>query len=51
MSLPAPTITNITRNKSEYRIRMGMGYIVAAIGALVVNPIVSAARDSSSRDV
>jgi hypothetical protein len=51
VSLPAPTIANMTRDKSEYRTRMGMGYTVAAIGALVGNPIAGAARASGSRDV
>ncbi|KAF2114285.1 major facilitator superfamily domain-containing protein [Lophiotrema nucula] len=44
VSLPAPTIANLTVDKAEYRTRMGMGYTVAAIGALVGNPIAGAAR-------
>lgn len=51
MSLPAATIANLTRDKSEYGTRMGMGYTVAAIGALVGNPIAGAARNSRSEDV
>jgi MFS family permease len=51
VSLPAATIANMTHDKSEYRTRMGMGYTVAAIGALVGNPIAGAARDASSKDV
>jgi hypothetical protein len=34
VSLPAVTIANTTHDESEYRTRMGMGYTVAAIGAL-----------------
>ena len=48
VSLPAATIANLTREKSEYGTRMGMGYTVAAIGALVGNPIAGAARSGSS---
>ncbi|ORY12331.1 major facilitator superfamily transporter [Clohesyomyces aquaticus] len=44
VSLPAVTIANLTKNKSEYGTRMGMGYTVAALGALVGNPIAGAAR-------
>lgn len=51
VSLPAPTIANLTRDKSEYGTRMGMGYTVAAIGALIGNPIAGAARRSNSVDV
>jgi MFS family permease len=51
VSLPAPTIANMTQDKSEYRTRMGMGYTVAAIGALVGNPIAGAARSSDNPDV
>jgi hypothetical protein len=41
----------MTADKSEYRTRMGMGYTVAAIGALIGNPIAGAARSSSNTDV
>ncbi|KAF1947196.1 major facilitator superfamily transporter [Clathrospora elynae] len=51
VSLPAATIANLTQDKSEYRTRMGMGYTVAAIGALVGNPIAGAARHGGSTDV
>lgn len=44
VSLPAVTIANLTHDKSEYGTRMGMGYTVAAIGALVGNPIAGAAK-------
>jgi nitrate/nitrite transporter NarK len=44
VSLPAVTIANLTKNKSEYGTRMGMGYTVAALGALVGNPIAGAAK-------
>jgi xanthine/uracil permease len=51
VSLPAATIANMTQNKSEYRTRMGMGYTVAAIGALIGNPIAGAARNANSNDI
>jgi hypothetical protein len=51
MSLPAATISNLTKNKSEYGTRMGMGYTVAAIGAVVGNPIAGAARKGGSVNV
>ncbi|KAF2197102.1 major facilitator superfamily transporter [Delitschia confertaspora ATCC 74209] len=44
VSLPAATIANLTVNKAEYRTRMGMGYTVAAIGALIGNPIAGVAK-------
>jgi MFS family permease len=44
VSLPAVTIANLTADKSEYRTRMGMGYTVAAIGALVGTPVAGALR-------
>jgi len=49
VSLPAVTIANLTNDKSEYGTRMGMGYTVAAIGALVGNPIAAAAKRGTSR--
>jgi hypothetical protein len=48
VSLPAVTIANLTHDKSEYGTRMGIGYTVAAIGALVGNPIAAAAKGSTS---
>ena len=51
VSLPAATIANLTCDKSEYGTRMGMGYTVAAIGALVGNPIAGAARNNGSADI
>ena len=51
VSLPAATIANLTKDKSEYGTRMGMGYTVAAIGALVGNPIAGAARRGGNTDV
>jgi hypothetical protein len=45
VSLPAVTIANLTNDKSEYGTRMGMKYTVAAIGALIGNPIAAAARE------
>lgn len=47
MSLPAVTIANLTHDKSEYGTRMGMGYTVAAIGALLGNPIAGLARSNN----
>ena len=51
VSLPAVTIANLTQDKSEYGTRMGMGYTVAAIGALLGNPIAGLARKNDSADV
>jgi hypothetical protein len=51
VSLPAVTIANLTQDKSEYGTRMGMGYTIAAIGALLGNPIAGLARDNGSDDV
>ncbi|KAL5434356.1 hypothetical protein PMIN07_004552 [Paraphaeosphaeria minitans] len=51
VSLPAVTIANLTQDKSEYGTRMGMGYTIAAIGALLGNPIAGLARNSASVDV
>jgi hypothetical protein len=48
VSLPAVTIANLVP-RSEYGTRMGMGYTVAAIGALVGNPIAGAARRGGSK--
>ncbi|KAF2872764.1 major facilitator superfamily domain-containing protein [Massariosphaeria phaeospora] len=44
VSLPAVTIANLTLDKADYRTRMGMGYTVAAIGALVGTPVAGAFR-------
>ncbi|KAF2256088.1 major facilitator superfamily transporter [Trematosphaeria pertusa] len=49
VSLPAVTIASLTHDKSEYGTRMGMGYTVAAIGALVGNPIAGAARTGGNQ--
>lgn len=51
VSLPAVTIANLTQDKSEYGTRMGMGYTIAAIGALLGNPIAGLARNDGSVDV
>ncbi|KAF1970113.1 MFS general substrate transporter, partial [Bimuria novae-zelandiae CBS 107.79] len=51
VSLPAVTIANLTQDKSEYGTRMGIGYTIAAIGALLGNPIAGLARSSASTDV
>jgi MFS family permease len=51
VSMPTVTIANLTRDKSQYGTRMGMGYTVAAIGALVGNPIAGAARRSGDTGV
>jgi len=48
VSLPAVTIANLTADKSEYRTRMGMGYTVAAIGALVGSPVAGVLRQGAS---
>ena len=44
VSLPPATIANLTNDMSEYGTRMGMGYTIASIGALVGNPIGGAAQ-------
>lgn len=51
VSLPAVTIANLTEDKSEYGTRMGMGYTIAAIGALLGNPIAGLARSGANADV
>ena len=43
VSLPAVTIANLVP-RSQYGTRMGMGYTIAAIGALLGNPVAGAAR-------
>ena len=47
MSIPPLVIANLTPDPSEYGTRIGMGYTIAAIGALVGNPIAGAARRSA----
>ncbi|KAL9024521.1 MAG: hypothetical protein Q9196_006458, partial [Gyalolechia fulgens] len=49
VSLPPATIANLTEDLSEYGTRMGMGYTIASLGALVGNPIGGAAQRSESR--
>ncbi|CCF38752.1 major facilitator superfamily transporter [Colletotrichum higginsianum] len=44
VSLPPATIANLTDDLSEYGTRMGMGYTIASIGALIGNPIGGAAQ-------
>ena len=44
VSLPPATIANLTEDLSEYGTRMGMGYTIASLGALVGNPIGGAAQ-------
>lgn len=39
VSLPPATIANLTDDLSEYGTRMGMGYTIASLGALIGNPI------------
>lgn len=46
VSLPPATIANLTEDMSEYGTRMGMGYTIASLGALVGNPIGGAAQRS-----
>ena len=43
ISLPPLGIANLTKEPSEYGRRIGLGYTVAAFGALVGNPIAGAA--------
>lgn len=49
VSLPPAIIANLTDDPKDYGVRMGVGYTVAAFGALVGNPIAGAARGSSGR--
>lgn len=44
VSLPPATIAKLTEDLSEYGTRMGMGYTIASLGALVGNPIRGAAQ-------
>lgn len=44
VSLPPATIADLTGDMSEYGTRMGMGYTIASLGALVGNPIGGAAQ-------
>ena len=44
VSLPPATIAKLTEDLSEYGTRMGMGYTIASLGALVGNPIGGAAQ-------
>ncbi len=44
VSLPPATIANLTDDLSEYGTRMGMGYTIASVGALIGNPIGGAAQ-------
>lgn len=44
VSLPPATIANLTSDLSELGTRMGMGYTIASIGALIGNPIGGAAQ-------
>lgn len=47
VSLPPATIANLTSDRTQYGIRMGMAYTIAAFGALIGNPIAGAARHTS----
>ena len=47
VSLPPATIANLTDDPSEYGTRMGMGYTIASLGALIGNPIGGAAQRPS----
>jgi hypothetical protein len=47
VSLPPLTIANLTTDPSQYGTRIGMAYTVAAMGALVGNPIAGALRTGS----
>lgn len=54
VSLPPATIANLTKNPSDYGTRMGMGYTIASLGALIGSPVGGAAqrpRGSSTADV
>ncbi|KAF4851710.1 MFS transporter asaE [Colletotrichum siamense] len=44
VSLPPATIANLTDDMADYGTRMGMGYTIASIGALIGNPIGGAAQ-------
>ena len=44
VSLPPATIANLTTSPTEYGTRMGIGYTIASLGALIGNPIGGAAQ-------
>lgn len=47
VSLPPATIANLTKESSELGSRMGLGYTIAAFGALVGNPLAGSCLRSS----
>jgi MFS family permease len=42
VSLPPAVIANLTTKKDEFGVRIGVGYTIAAFGALIGNPIAGA---------
>ncbi|PZC93583.1 AraJ, Arabinose efflux permease [Pyrenophora tritici-repentis] len=42
--IPGPTITDLTPNKSEIGVRLGLAYLVAAFGGLLGNPAAGAIK-------
>ena len=44
VSLPPATIADLTEDLSEYGVRMGIGYTIGSLGALIGNPIGGAAQ-------
>lgn len=51
VSLPPAIIANLTRDPSEYGVKMGVGYTIAAFGALIGNPIAGAARGARGHTI
>lgn len=47
VSLPPAMIANLTINTEEYGTRIGVGYTIAAFGALIGNPIAGALQFGS----
>jgi len=42
--IPGPTITDLTPNKAEIGVRLGLAYLVAAFGGLLGNPAAGAIK-------
>lgn len=47
VSLPPAMIANLTTDKEEFGTRIGVGYTIAAFGALIGNPIAGALQLNS----
>ena len=51
VSLPPAVIANLTTEKDEFGVRIGVGYTIAAFGALIGNPIAGALQLSHGSTV